>query len=196
MKLAIILTATVKPAVVGGNFTVAEREEMYMSTLRFYSRTIGKKYPIVFVENSDFDISSWAKEFEPSLNLEILQFPPGNEQVVECFDNSKGKGYNEYLMIKKAISASRLLNDSISPVTHFLKITGRYSMRNILDMIKEVERRIGNRNIVYFGDIKDTCVYRLMGRDTLSSNWGDRVTFKKESPADIKTGSVVFSMLQ
>ena len=39
MKLAILLTATVKVQVVGGNFTVAERAEMYASALRYYART-------------------------------------------------------------------------------------------------------------------------------------------------------------
>lgn len=57
MKLAILLTATIKPHVVGGNFSVAERAEMYASTLRYYAKTIGQEYPIVFVENSDYKLS-------------------------------------------------------------------------------------------------------------------------------------------
>lgn len=45
MKLAILLTATVKVQVVGGNFNMEERAAMYASTLRYYADRIGKKYP-------------------------------------------------------------------------------------------------------------------------------------------------------
>lgn len=48
MKLAILLTVTVKVQVVGGNFNMEERAAMYASTLRYYADRIGKKYPIVF----------------------------------------------------------------------------------------------------------------------------------------------------
>lgn len=37
MKLAILLTATVKVQVVGGNFNMEERAAMYASTLRYYA---------------------------------------------------------------------------------------------------------------------------------------------------------------
>ena len=43
MKLAILLTATVKVQVVGGNFTVEERVKMYEDTLMFYAQNIGKR---------------------------------------------------------------------------------------------------------------------------------------------------------
>ena len=56
MKLAILLTATVKVQVVGGNFTVEERAKMYEDTLMFYAQNIGKRYPIIFLENSDYDL--------------------------------------------------------------------------------------------------------------------------------------------
>lgn len=59
MKLAIVLTGTVRPQVKGGAWSIDERERMYLSTLRYYSETIGHNYPIVFVENSDVDISHW-----------------------------------------------------------------------------------------------------------------------------------------
>lgn len=47
MRLAILLTATVKVQVVGGNFKTEERAEMYASTLRYYVNTIGKDYNII-----------------------------------------------------------------------------------------------------------------------------------------------------
>lgn len=76
MKIAILLTSTVRPQVMGANFSVPERMEMYRSTLQYYAETIGKDYPIVLVENSDVDLSVWEEEFKDSLQLEILQFTP------------------------------------------------------------------------------------------------------------------------
>jgi hypothetical protein len=129
MKLSILLTATIKPSVVGGNFTVQERYEMYRSTLTFYSKVVGKRYNFVFVENSNVDLTSLKKEFEDKLNIEFLQFTSNavlSDSIfsVDKFDNTKGKGYNEYLMIKKAILQSKYLNEA----SHFLKITGRYAI--------------------------------------------------------------------
>ena len=76
MKIAILLTSTVRPQVIGSNFSVSERMEMYRSTLQYYANTIGREYPIVMVENSDADLTPWKEEFKDSLRLEILQFPP------------------------------------------------------------------------------------------------------------------------
>lgn len=168
MKVVIVLTGTVRPNVVGGNFSVDERMNMYLSTLRFYRDTIGNDFPIVFVENSDVDLSSWKAEFKDTLNLEILQFSPKDEKAYEGFDSKKGKGYNEYLMIKKGLLCSK----NIQGCTHFLKITGRYSMLNIREMLREIERRCEDK--LYMGDIKDTRIYDWMGRkNTCSGHWGD-----------------------
>lgn len=188
MKLGIILTATVKPNVKGGNFSEEERLEMYASTLRYYSHEIGKKHPIILVENSNADISALQREFIDSLDLTIFQFRPDNPNSYEGFDSSKGKGYNEYLMIKKGIE--NLTENLNNDITHFLKITGRYPMLNICSIINEIERRVDGNHIVYMGDIKDTCVYKLIGRDTLSSHWGDSrffmadIEFYRENLAD------------
>lgn len=76
MKIAILLTSTVRPQVIGSNFSVRERMEMYRSTLQYYAKTIGREYPIVMVENSDVDLTPWKEEFKDSLRLEILQFTP------------------------------------------------------------------------------------------------------------------------
>lgn len=76
MKIALLLTSTVRPQVPGANFSVPERMEMYRSTLEFYSRTIGLEYPVVLVENSDADLSALKKEFDGTLHMEVLQFTP------------------------------------------------------------------------------------------------------------------------
>ncbi len=53
-------------------------------------------------------------------------------------------------------------------------------MLNIKSILAEGERRIRNKNLVFIGDIKDTCIYKIIGRDTLSSHWGDSRFFIAE----------------
>ena len=163
MKLAILLTATVKVQVRGGNFSVEERAKMYADTLRYYSNVVGRKYPIIFLENSDYDLSGMKKEFEGKLDIEWIQLLP-LEPIP--FDGNKGKSYNEYLMIKEGI----LRSDKIKSCTHFLKITGRYAMVNIPTMIKEIEKCAEDK--VFMGDIKDTNFHKWLGIKTYG-HWGD-----------------------
>ena len=147
---------------------------MYASTLRYYAKTVGKRHPIIFCENSDYDLSAFKNEFDSVLDIEWIQLRP------DCglpFDPKKGKSYNEYLMIKEGILRSEKLKDC----THFLKITGRYAMRNICSIIREVERRCENK--VFLDDVKDTRIYDLIGRrNTDSGRWADSRYFV----ADVK----------
>lgn len=53
-------------------------------------------------------------------------------------------------------------------------------MLNINKILAECERRLSKRHIVFIGDIKDTCIYKLIGRETLSSHWGDSRFFFAE----------------
>ena len=76
MKIAILLTSTVRPQVMGSNFSVSERMEMYRSTLQYYAKTIGREYPIVMVENSDADLTLWKEEFKDSLRWRYFSSPP------------------------------------------------------------------------------------------------------------------------
>ncbi len=172
MKIAILLTATVRPQVFGSNFSVPQRMEMYRSTLAFYAKTLGRKYPVVIVENSDVDISSWQQEFKDALQLEVLQFTPpllaGNKAQEDYgFDNHKGKGYNEYLMIKLAMERSQTLSEC----THFLKITGRYPMLNIRQMLGEMECR--GKNLKMMLDVKEFKLYEKLRGTPYGSRWGD-----------------------
>lgn len=160
MKLGIILTATVEVAVKGGNFTSQERYRMYADTLRVYADLFGKKHPIIFVENSEADLCGYINEFSESLDLEIVQFKPSDAERFKGFDALKGKGYNEYLMITKAMRYSQNILDGT--VTHFLKITGRYAMTNINTILKEVVRKFED-GIELQIDIKDSKIYDYMG---------------------------------
>ena len=104
MKLAILLTATVKVQVRSGQFSTEERAFMYASTLRYYAQKIGKRYPVVFCENSDYDLSEFKKEFDSQLDIEWIQLRPDSDVP---FDPKKGKGFNEYLMIKESLIRSK-----------------------------------------------------------------------------------------
>jgi hypothetical protein len=164
MRLAILLTATIKPSAVGGNFSSEVRAEMYISTLKFYANTIGRAYKFVFLENSDYDLSVLKKSIDNKLDIEWLQFSPS---VHDDFDPKMGKGYNEYLMIKKAILHSQVLTES----THFLKLNGRYSLLNIKTILKEIQYRCNN-SILFMSDIKDTRLWEILSINR-TSHWGD-----------------------
>ena len=169
VKIALVLTATVEVAVKGGNFTSAERFKMYTDTLRFYAKALGRTVPVYIVENSNADIRQWSEEFRESMDLHVVQYRPEDPLSYSGFDPSKGKGYNEYLMIKKLIGR---LDDA--DVTHFMKITGRYAMLNVKSMLAEARRKILSRGYVFIGDVKDTNIYKLIGRkDTMSHAYGD-----------------------
>ena len=173
MKIALLLTSTVCPQVATGKFSESERMEMYHSTLQYYADTIGCDYPVVLVENSDADLTVWKEEFKESLRLEILQFVPLELQNSQSnredygFDNRKGKGYNEYLMIKLALERS----ESLKECTHFLKITGRYPMLNIREMLGEMQKR--GKQKAMMCDIKEFRLYEKLRGTSYGSRWGD-----------------------
>ena len=173
MKIALLLTSTVCPQVATGKFSESERMEMYHSTLQYYADTIGCDYPVVLVENSDADLTVWKEEFKESLRLEILQFVPLELQNSQSnredygFDNRKGKGYNEYLMIKLALERS----ESLKECTHFLKINGRYPMLNIREMLGEMQKR--GKQKAMMCDIKEFRLYEKLRGTSYGSRWGD-----------------------
>lgn len=83
------------------------------------------------------------------------------------FDNAKGKGYNEYLMIKLAVERSVTLKSC----SHFLKITGRYPMQNVKEMLGEMEKR--GRDKVAMFDVKEFKLYEKLRGTSYGSRWGD-----------------------
>jgi hypothetical protein len=171
IKVALLLTATVEVAVKNGNFTTAERMAMYTSTLRYYARELGRSVPIYVVENSNADLSPWRDEFKDSLDLTVMQFRPDDAEASKGFDPSRGKGYNEYLMIKKGL-AQIANTPPHQQVTHFMKLTGRYSTLNIHAMLREIYRRCRRRDTVFMCDVKDTSLYRSLCRAmTVATAW-------------------------
>ena len=71
-----------------------------------------------------------------------------------------------------------------------MKITGRYAMRNIQTIIREIEHRLDG--YVWMDDVKDTKLYDIMGRrNTDSGHWADsrffvaEIAYYKEYLSDI-----------
>ena len=95
------------------------RVNQYRKALHFYlSETT---LPIVFCENTMYDISTEFRIHIDSGRLEYMTFD-GNR-----YDRKKGKGYGEALIMKYAIEKSKLIKES----KYIIKITGRIIITNI-----------------------------------------------------------------
>ena len=154
LKFPLLLTASVDTrGMNGAMFSSVEREKMYVDTLNFYIDTLSSRYSevkIVFAENSGWNLEDIKKKLTKKDNVEIefVGLSP------EMFDQSKGKSYNEMLMMDKAVETSALLRQSKG----FFKLTGRFALKNIDRIIGELERR-GGEGLAFFGDCKDHNVY-------------------------------------
>lgn len=101
-----------------------ERIRQYKIALDWYLNNTNHK--ILFVENTNGDISTEYREYIQNGRLEMISFD-GN-----AYDKSKGKGYGEALIIKYALENSTFLDNA--PMV--AKITGRHIYRNISRLLK------------------------------------------------------------
>ena len=153
-KLPILMTASVSTrGMQGADFTDAEREAMYIATLKYYLETIlaaDADRRIVFVDNSGWDIERIIKQIPNSAKtqIEFLSLD------VKDFDISKGKGYNETILINQAIG----LSSALKTAGAFLKVTGRYPIFNLAYYLEDSEKFIANGG-QYYGDVKDHKIY-------------------------------------
>ncbi len=152
--IPILLTASVDPhGMVGAKFTVEVREQMYVDTLLYYiSLFMNDKgvQPLVFCENSGWFISSICEKvghFPENVPIEYISINP------ELFDNTKGKGYNEFKMIDIALEQS----DIVKQYNCFFKVTGRFPILNVNNLLMEVKNRE-----VFRADCKDHRVYEWL----------------------------------
>lgn len=127
MNFVLLLTACVNPN--GMAYTVLQtpnlRIEQYLKALKWY--LANTKIPILFVENTGYDMSPMFQSEIESERLEILTFQ-GND-----YDRSFGKGYGEALIIEYAINHSALLKKSDISI---IKVTGRLICQNINTILK------------------------------------------------------------
>jgi len=145
-EIPVLLSATVNPnGMIGASFSVEERARMYAEALSFYA-TKGVK--VVFAENSG-SISAVQSLVLFRERIEWVDVS-GSE-----YDQSRGKGYNETLLIKKAIAKSQLIRSAGC----FFKITGRLKLQNVLGILAECE---SHRVLHFMADCKDHNVYQWL----------------------------------
>ena len=120
-RTCILLTACVSPS--GMSHTVLQnpetRAEQYKKALDFYINETN--VPIVFCENTMYDMSPEYKQYIDSGRLEYLTFDGNN------YDINRGKGYGEALIMGYAINHSDIIRNS----KYVIKITGRIIISDI-----------------------------------------------------------------
>jgi len=140
--IPILLTATVDPkGMQGASFSVEDRARMYVEAVQF---CVSKGLTVVFAENSG-QIDAVRREL-PDANIEWLDVSSTE------YDQSRGKGYNETLLIKKAIERSERIQES----GHFFKVTGRLKVLNIEKLIAECN------HLKFKADCKDHNLYEFL----------------------------------
>lgn len=156
--LPILLTASVETrGMKGAKFSAREREKMYVDTLNYYISDLSKRkgdFILVFAENSGWDMNSITEKLVQAENvcIEYEALSP------ELFDQSKGKSYNEMLILDLVTER----NKSIRNAGGFFKLTGRFPILNLYQLMKEVDRRNHDGQIRLYQDCKDHNVYEWL----------------------------------
>lgn len=163
MNIPLLLTATINPnGMQGAKFAPEERLQMYIEALNFYidklseySKTSDTQY-IVFAENSGYSGGGIVNLSNKHQGVEIEYLNVGTED----FKPHLGKGYNEYLLLHKAINRSKV----IRRFGCFFKLTGRLKVLNITSLLNECHKKDGKNgvNLHFLADCKDHNVYELL----------------------------------
>lgn len=165
--LPLLLTASVNPrGMTSACFSPQERELQYIETLNFYIHELCNKkgkFFLVFVENSGWNPECILNRLSSAANvsIEYISLDP------QKFDISKGKGYNEMLMIDLATEVSSVLHNSKT----FFKVTGRYPFRNIFALLREVTTRVG-MDLQFYADVKDHKLFDWLHLP-INGHWGE-----------------------
>lgn len=187
--LPILMTASVSTnGMKGACFSDVERYEMYLNTLKFYinkfliSNTCKVPTKLVFVENSGWDLHIFQHDLQViygsdiiSSEIEFISLPPDN------FDISKGKGYNELLMINLVLDKSIYIDKA----GIFFKVTGRYPILNLSQFLDTFIKALG-QGCKFYCDIKNHNLYKRFGLNWNSHSfdarlWGSTVSFYNEN---------------
>ena len=139
---------------INADFTASEREKMYVEALTFYIEHLLRKdgdQTIVFAENSGWDLESIKRQLPAyeDKRIEFISLDPAD------FDISRGKGYNDMLIINKVMERS----EKIKCAGAFFKVTGRYPVYNMGYFLREGSKAIYEKGIDLYCDIKDHKLY-------------------------------------
>jgi hypothetical protein len=161
----IVLTGTIRPNVdFVARAGVDSRLKDYINSIKFYLESTSCK--IVFAENSGYDLPS-SPDFIPLLDHARFHWQP----VKAHADLSRGKGFQEFFALDQIVDAG-LAGD------YFVKITGRYLVRNVAELMHrlsapmhiDLHRKMGVAITGFFG--VSTRFYRahLYGKYALAND--------------------------
>ncbi len=160
MTIPLLLTATVDPqGMKGANFDPDVRAQMYVEALNFYVSAFEsepeKQWSIVFGENSGYPAGKILDLVKKTANVTIEYLSLGTEG----FDQTKGKGYNETLLLRMVAEQSKYIAEAAC----FFKLTGRLKVLNILKLLDECQcRRESSDGLSFLADCKDHNVYEWL----------------------------------
>lgn len=155
--LPILMTASVSTrGMKGACFTDDERERMYLNALSYYLLALPDA-KIVFAENSGWNLEGFARKLPEECrrrlgDVEFISLP------IDLFDNSRGKGYNETIIIHEAVVRSKFIGEA----GQFFKVTGRYPIYNLGFFLAEAEKALAKGGEIYC-DVKDHKLYDWLG---------------------------------
>jgi hypothetical protein len=119
-SIPIVLTGTIVPNGIGGpQSDPGQRRAEYLEAIRFYRQFA----PVYFLENSHFPLHE-DSDFASAAGLYVRKFPLSSHP-------ERGKGYQEFEMIDAWLAAEA------QPPERWIKITGRYLVRNIAAVLEE-----------------------------------------------------------
>jgi hypothetical protein len=178
-EIPIVLTATVIPnqVIAAGTGKPETRLAEYIKSLQFYRQFA----PVIFLENSGYPLERHP-EFAETARLRVKKFAPSKNP-------ERGKGYQEFEMLDAWLAA-----EPQSPA-RWLKISGRYQLHNIADILEECrtesrskividqEARTGMARTYSFCVSTDFYRHQLAGLyrqcDDRKGEWIERVLFRK-----------------
>ena len=151
--LPVLMTASVSTrGMKNAYYSDEEREHMYVETLNYYIKHVMSdvRQCVVFVDNSGWDLDHLKAQLDSfdSNRLTFISLSP------ESFDISKGKGYNELLMMNMAVNKSQTIQDARG----FVKVTGRYPIYNLPYFVKKATEALEDGKVM-FCDVKDHHIY-------------------------------------
>ncbi len=154
--LPVLMTASVDTrGMKCARFAAEEREKMYIRAVRYYLDTICRdpRQKVVFCDNSGWDLASFrAKVGRGAERIEWLSLDPND------FDISRGKGYNEMILMRQALERS----PAIRAAGAFFKVTGRYPIYNLGYFVKKASKAIYAHGKKWYCDVKDHPIYEWL----------------------------------
>ncbi|EOR94078.1 hypothetical protein ADIARSV_2691 [Arcticibacter svalbardensis MN12-7] len=129
MKAIVLLTGTIDPKnmILTALSSPDIRREQYLRAIKYWCDNA--EIPIVFVENSNNDVSDYFKEEISSQKLEVLTFD-GNS-----YSRDLGKGFGEFSCLEYACTNSFLLSEA----DFVFKVTGRHKILNFDFFYKHIQ---------------------------------------------------------